>query len=424
MDIKVFVMIGEEGILMFKFENLEELKNFLANELLLTNEATEYLGISSQRLHQLVQSGKIIPVKTNKSSSIFLKTELYERKFEIEKNYQKHLNRNKLMKNSVEIINEAIIYFACLSIFNNSYKKWDPIYDHLSTQIDFTLEPHQIADELCNIVGIEKDQFIAECQTVRKSFDLLKPDDLIVKIGTENYPEILAQTEQAPRFLFMRGNVNLLKFNAISIVGTRNPSENGILRARTLAERLGKHRIVVASGLAKGIDTAAHKGALKNNNPTIAVIGTPLNKVYPKENKELQELIAEKGLIISQFAPSMNVQRWNFPMRNAVMSGISLATVIIEAGETSGSLIQADYALKQGRIVMIPQSAIDNEKLSWPKKYLKRKGAFKFSNISELLMTIGENLKNPLFSQLQYDSQEKLPLSEGTIAYVHNDKVD
>lgn len=403
---------------MFKFENIEELKKFLASELLLTNEATDYLDISSQRLNQLVHSGKIIPVKSNRSSSIFLKTELYERKFELEKAFN---NKNSSLKHSEEIMTEASCYFAGLTLFKNSFKKWDPIYDHLSNQVNFSDELDKIITDLCKIAGFNTNEFFQEYQKVKDSFKLLKEDDLIIKIGSELYPQNLEATEQAPRFLFLRGNINLLKFNAISIVGTRNPSEVGIKRAITLAERLGQHRIVVASGLAKGIDKAAHTGALSNNNPTIAVIGTPLNMYYPKENKELQDEIAEKGLIISQFSPSMNVQRWNFPMRNAVMSGLSLATVIIEAGETSGSLIQADYALKQGRIVMIPQSAIENENLKWPKKYLNRHGAFKFSSINELIKTIGQNLKNPLFENLQEENEREIPLSKGKIDYVLTD---
>ena len=154
---------------------------------------------------------------------------------------------------------------------------------------------------------------------------------------------------------------------------------------------MGRYNIVVASGLARGIDTQAHTAAVEHNNcMTISVIGTSLAKAYPAENSKLQELISEKGLVISQFAPSEKVQRWFFPMRNAVMSGISLATVVIEAGETSGALKQADYALKQKRYVFIPQSALDNDAIKWPRKYIQRPGAYSFRKINELL----EKLQN------------------------------
>ncbi|MGY3717170.1 DNA-processing protein DprA [Sutcliffiella cohnii] len=407
---------------MLNFNGTEELKKFLSNEILLTHEATEYLGISSQRLHQLVQSGKITPIKSTKSSSLFLKSELYERKFEIEKSYGPGRSTTTPMGlNTVETVNDAINYFTLLSLFKNKNKKCDPIYFHLSNQIDMTMETAKIAQELSSITGFDEREILFESNKVQKGFELLRKDDLIVKIGTELYPALLSKTDQAPVFLFMRGNPNLLKFNAISIVGTRNPSEYGKKRAQTLSEKLGLNRIVVASGLAKGIDTSAHWGAVNKKNPTIAVIGTPITKSYPKENEELQSIIESNGLVISQFAPSMNVQRWNFPMRNAVMSGLSLATVIIEAGETSGSLIQADYALKQGRMVFIPQSAIENEDLKWPTKYVQQKGAYKFSTINELLTTLAKH-HNELLPSIEETVEAPASISEGSVGYVSKDE--
>lgn len=169
------------------------------------------------------------------------------------------------------------------------------------------------------------------------------------------------------------------------MVGTRTPSPDRREKAYKLSKLLGRFGIVVASGLARGIDTSAHTASIENGQPTIAVIGTPISKVYPRENEWLQRENSEKGLLVSQFPPSANVERWFFPMRNFVMSGISLATVVVEAGETSGALKQASYALKQGRFVFIPQSAINNPNIAWPKKYLTRKGVFKFAKIEELL---------------------------------------
>lgn len=406
--------------IMLHFENIEELRKFVSNEILLTHEATKYLGISSQRLHQLVQSGKLTPLKSTRSSSLFLKSDLYDRKFEIEKSY----GNNRLLEkegnvNSIETVNDAINYFTLLALFKNKTKKCDPIYHHLTTQVDLTMPTVDIVTDISSITGFDEKEILFESEKVTKGFKMLKEDDYIVKIGSELYPKLLSKTEQAPVYLFMRGNPNLLNFNTVSIVGTRNPSENGELRAQVLAERLGANRIVVASGLAKGIDTAAHKGALNRKNPTISVIGTPITKVYPKENEALQRVIEESGLVISQFAPSMSVQRWNFPMRNAIMSGISLATVIIEAGETSGSLIQADYALKQGRLVFIPQSAVDNEKLKWPKKYVLRKGAFKFSTIDELLEALTNYIHDSFNTSEEDIMTSPANISEGSVGYVY-----
>lgn len=120
------------------------------------------------------------------------------------------------------------------------------------------------------------------------------------------------------------------------------------------------------------------------------MIGTPINQYYPKENKDLQIQIEKNGLVVSQFPPCNAVNRWNFPTRNGVMSGISLATIIMEAGESSGALKQADYALKQGRDVLIPQSAIDNPLIQWPKKYVS-KGAHAFKTLKEVLQILNRN---------------------------------
>ena len=122
---------------------------------------------------------------------------------------------------------------------------------------------------------------------------------------------------------------------------------------------------------------------------TIAVIGTNLNQYYPNENKEVQLEIEKKGLVISQFPPSMKTERWFFPLRNGVMSGISLATVIMEAGETSGALKQATFALKQGRVVLIPQNVVNKPTLLWPKKYIQ-KGAYAVRTPKEIIEKLSE----------------------------------
>lgn len=380
---------------MIRFETIEQLKSFLSEELLFTNEATQLLGITPQRLNQLVHSGKISPVKSSRAGTLFLKQELEERKKEISGIENVSLAGRVVEKlktvNSEKVIQEAINYFTIQSFFNNYDRKAEPVFEQLNQHFDLTEPLTRFFRELTRI--LDCDQFILEktYENTFKGFESLKPTDFVVKRGQELYPKLLEKTEHAPRFLFMRGNPTLVKYHTVAVVGTRNPTEDGVKKSEKLASLLGKYKIVVASGLAKGIDTAAHKGALSNKKPTIAVIGTPITKVYPKENARLQQQIAEEGLVISQFAPSSPTHRWNFPMRNAVMSGISLATVVIEAGETSGALLQADYALKQGRLVFIPQSALNNEKLKWPRKYIQRAGAACFSKIDELITKLEQS---------------------------------
>lgn len=387
---------------MVDFNNREDLRSFIAAEILFPNEAAKYLNITSQRLNQLVQSGKLEPVKISRSGSLYLRQDLDERLKELaifepttNSSVKKDLNNMKtesvLFGNDPKIITEAINYFTLQTLHGNSMKKTKPVYEEVKNKFDVYTPFTEYAHELSTFLKIDVEIITKTYNTVYKGFNQLLPTDIVMKIGQEYYPKLLEKTEQAPPFLFMRGNLNLIKYQGVAIVGTRVPSEDGTKKATKLAAVLGKNRIVVVSGLAKGIDRAAHEGALINNNPTIAVIGTPLTKSYPRENAEIQKKISEEGLLISQFAPSSTVQRWNFPLRNSVMSGLSLATVIIEAGETSGALIQADYALKQKRLVFIPQSALDNEKLKWPRKYIQKIGAEKFSRIEDLIKKLEQS---------------------------------
>lgn len=189
--------------------------------------------------------------------------------------------------------------------------------------------------------------------------------------------------QAAPPYLFLKGNVRLLNGKSVSVVGSRNASKESMEKTEILVKALVKRNIVVNAGLAKGIDTITHQTALKNKGRTIAVIGTPINQYYPKENKNLQRTIEKHGLVVSQFPPCNKVYKWNFPLRNATMSGISIATIIMEAGEKSGALRQADHCIKQGRDILIPYSLLQSS-LLWPRKYI-RKGAHTFKNIKELL---------------------------------------
>jgi DNA processing protein len=217
---------------------------------------------------------------------------------------------------------------------------------------------------------------------------LLNPDDMLLERGDPLYPTRLTESGDAPRFLYVRQSEGILDRPSLAIVGTRNPSHDGSRRARKLGALLAKAGVVVVSGLAKGIDTAAHVGCIEAGGQTVAVIGTPLNEQYPKENASLQELIGATGAVVSQFAPGSTTTRASFPIRNATMSGLALGTVVVEASETSGALIQARKALQQGRRLFIPRSAIENKALSWPEHYAKR-GAIVFSDIDELVESLG-----------------------------------
>jgi DNA processing protein len=165
------------------------------------------------------------------------------------------------------------------------------------------------------------------------------------------------------------GNVSLIQQRAVAIVGTRNVSSNGAARARRLARELSEEGVVIFSGLAKGIDTEALQSAIGVGGHVVAVIGTPIDKAYPAENKRLQEEIYRDHLLVSQFQPGQRVFQSFFPERNKLMAALSDATVIIEAGETSGTLHQAAECVRLNRWLFIAQAVVDDPSLTWPKRF-------------------------------------------------------
>ena len=155
-----------------------------------------------------------------------------------------------------------------------------------------------------------------------------------------------------------------------AIVGTRKPSERGIEAAREIASFLTKKKIVIVSGLAEGIDTAAHVSTIMEGGSTVAVIGTSLDKSYPKKNSDLQDTIIQEHWVVSQFEPGSPTLRRDFVMRNRTMALISDASIIIEAGETSGALYQGWETLRLGRPLFIWKDIVEDDSLRWPSKML------------------------------------------------------
>lgn len=195
------------------------------------------------------------------------------------------------------------------------------------------------------------------------------------------YPAQLRDILQVPPILFARGTV-VPDRRAVAVVGTRKPSEAGLRLADRVATVLAAGNVTVVSGLAAGIDAAAHRAALRAGGRTVAVIGTGINRFYPAENRALQEEISATGLVLSQFWPDAGPTRASFPMRNAVMSGYSAATVVIEAAERSGARIQARLALEHGRPVVMPRQLLSNE---WARRYSERPGVSVVGSDEELI---------------------------------------
>ena len=367
-------------------------------DLFFSKEAADFLGISVQRLNKLTKDNTIKPFKKNSSGTVYLLQELQKRKDELaifkEKEPISYQGAEGMFRINTPIRQEALNFSTLMLSLNITEKKLSPIFDNLSQSLDIS---SAIIDDLIRwstALDINASTLQSNYETAKQEFCRLHETDEIIKIGDTEYPSLLAETEEAPRFLYLRGDFSLLHdTRTIALVGSRNASDKGKENTRRVAATLGHNGIIVVSGLAKGIDATAHKTALENGYKTIAVIGTNLNQYYPSENKNIQMEIEKKGLVISQFSPALKTERWFFPLRNGVMSGLSRATVIMEAGETSGALTQATYAAKQGRLVLIPQNVFSDPSISWPHS-LVRKGAIVVRTPKEIISTLSERLSS------------------------------
>ncbi|MFY9717911.1 MAG: DNA-processing protein DprA [Thermoplasmata archaeon] len=209
-------------------------------------------------------------------------------------------------------------------------------------------------------------------------------------ISAEDLLGALSEIERkfAPKRLNIAGRLELpLAHPRVAIIGTRTASPQGVKTASHLAERLARNGVTIVSGLARGIDTAAHEAAIGAGGATVAVLGTPLSETYPKENASLQRLIMAQHLAISQFAEGRPVQRQNFILRNRTMALIADASIIVESGEGGGSLHQGWEALRLGRPLFIHASEFSKKGLGWPRAMV-RYGAVEFNDPEEVLSAV------------------------------------
>lgn len=190
--------------------------------------------------------------------------------------------------------------------------------------------------------------------------------------------------------LYLAGERSFLREKSVAIVGSREASPDGLRRAERLARELVASGIVVMSGLAAGIDQAAHRAAMAAIGKTIAVIGTPLTKVYPAEHAQLQIDIYTKHLLVSPFALNEKTFKSSFPLRNKVMARLSAATVIVEAGDTSGTLHQAAECQKIGKPLFILQSVVDAPGVTWPRRFVGKPGVHVLKSTEQLVVEISK----------------------------------
>jgi DNA processing protein len=227
-------------------------------------------------------------------------------------------------------------------------------------QAVFDAAPAQRRDcvgaELAHALNDEPDALAPALAKLRTWLDGDSARDWVA-LDDARYPQALLQTADPPLLLYTSGRCELLNTPCIAIVGSRNPTPQGAENARAFAEHLGRAGLTIVSGMALGIDGAAHGGALAGGAGTIAVVGTGLDRVYPRAHRALAHQIAERGLIVSEFELGTESLAANFPQRNRIIAGLSLGTLVVEAALVSGSLITARFAVEAGRDVFaIPGS--------------------------------------------------------------------
>lgn len=273
-------------------------------------------------------------------------------------------NQDDLLFDSIAPFREMAAYEALWEDRKISFKKLSEI---------FKTNPHSLPSQFVDRSKI--DEYTNLLKEIIFSNENIKTNILIN--NTIDYPLKLRDAVEPIEVLYYSGNLDYINSPSIAIVGSRKPSHEGLRRTSQIVKLLVKDNFTIVSGLADGIDTQAHTTALKHSGRTIAVVGTPLNVFYPKQNKLLQEYIAKNHLLISQ-VPFVRYDNQTFlgnklffPERNKTMSAITQATIIIEASDTSGTLIQAKAALNQGRKLFILQSCFEKKTINWPEKFEK-----------------------------------------------------
>ena len=232
----------------------------------------------------------------------------------------------------------------------------------------------------------------------------------LIPIADPRYPPRLREILDPPPVLFARGQVELLQRVMIGIVGTRRPTPYGRAVAERLSADLAKAKLTVVSGMARGIDTSAHKGALSVEGDTVAVFGCGVDHVYPAENRKLAEELADKGLLLSEYPVGAPAHPQNFPVRNRIISGMSLGVVVVEGAEYSGSAITARLAMEQNREVFAVPGNVTS-KPSWGPNLLIKQGAKLVQDFNDIIVELSPDERRRTTPDLQvnlFETKDKL----------------
>ncbi len=233
----------------------------------------------------------------------------------------------------------------------------------------------------------------------------------LITIQDQRYPQRLREIFDPPLLLFALGDAALMHSPSIAVVGTRRPSPYGLAATERLSTDLSRAGLTIISGMARGVDTAAHKAALTEAGPTIAVFGCGVDVLYPADNRKLYQDIAKKGLLLSEFPMGVPAYPQNFPIRNRIVSGISIGVLIVEGAQYSGSAITAKLAMDQGRDVFAVPGNITS-KMSWGRNLLIKQGAKLVQEWSDVTNELPEDVRRDLVTR----AQQKVLMDSGTPA--------
>lgn len=306
---------------------------------------------------------------------------------------------------------EAMHYETLLKVLGGSEAKAEEAFDQLiATKL--VQEPlFRHLDFYEQLTGVDKYTIQKAFDQVHSAFETMQ--DCMTVLGWESqmWPRQVDSFAYRPRFLYVQGKVDLLRLSSVSVIGTRSPSLEGKRLAFETSCQLGKAGYVVASGLALGIDGVAHKAALANGNPTLAVIGTPLNVCYPPEHEQLQKEIAASNAVVTRFSPATSTQKWYFLLRNRLMSALSEASVVVEDRDGGGAVRQAEFALQQKKYLFIYESSLENKGIHWPRQFANQSRVFTVNQPKDvprllheakrLKMGIGKTYTRPKAVQLE-----------------------
>ena len=227
-------------------------------------------------------------------------------------------------------VRHALHYETLLTAAGGSEAKAGEAFDRAKELLDINEPFDRNYGEYARLLDLDIAAVRQAYEENVRAFGTLEGKVWIISRESTMWPKQVSMFAYIPRFLYVQGDVNLLKQPIVSVIGTRSPSLEGRKLAYQSALALAKANFVVASGLALGIDAIAHKSVLSEGQKTIAVIGTPLNQAYPAEHKELQAIIGEQGAVVSRFGPATRTQKFHFLLRNRLMSALSLASVVVE----------------------------------------------------------------------------------------------